>query len=223
MGRASPESLGIEGEKLKASERGKLLTNATTTLALVLAMRDRWSLDQFVECLYTNLWRTARRSGSREPRALLADSRASDALAQVANVFAARARKAEARAKEFEEYSRQAGLWASEAKAALEEANRRSDERSRDIEQLVARVDELEAALLSEQRNRVIDRRHHVKDFEALRTRIVRMLDRHVNLLTDGLHALRHDSPGITEEYLERAIDALSKEGDQLKVEGAGR
>ena len=59
----------------------------------------------------------------------------------------------------------------------MEEGNRRLDERLREIEQLVARVNELEAALSSEQRHRVVDRSHHVDDFEVLRARIVLMLD----------------------------------------------
>lgn len=220
--RISPQHLGIQAEKLKSSERDKLLANATTALALVLAIRDRWSLDQFVECLHANLWRTARRTGAREPRALLADSRTPDALALVADVFDARARTAEAQANEFEEYSRRASQRAFEAAAALDAGNRRLEEHSRETELLLARVKELEEALSSEQRSRVVDRSHHVDDYETLRTRVVRMLDRLTDLLADGLHALRHGSTGVADEYLERAVDALSKERDQLRAEEAG-
>ncbi|CAN5521689.1 hypothetical protein BH20ACT23_BH20ACT23_31210 [soil metagenome] len=220
VSRVSADRLGIEAAKLKPAEREQVSANATTTLAMVLAIRDRWSLEQFVECLDANLWRK-RRKGSREPRALLADSRRPDALAHVADVFAAQARRAEALAAESEEYSRQASRRSFEARSALEEGNRQLAQRVQEIERLVAGVGELEAGLASEQRNRIVDRSHHVDDFEALRTRIVRMLDRQTELLADGLHALRNGSVGVTEEFLERAVDALSKERDQLKADGS--
>lgn len=221
VSRVPSARLRIGDRELKPLERDKLRTNAATTLAMVLAIRDRWSLDEFVNCLDAHLWRPTRK-GDRESRAMLADSRTPDALAAVAGVYAALARRAEARAADADEYSQQASRRAAAAEAEVEDRDRQLGELSRDIETLRSEIKTLEATLVSERKNRVVDRSHHVDDYDALRTRIVRMLDRQTELLADGLHALKHGSHGVTEEYLERAVDALAKERDQLKAEGVG-
>ena len=44
----------------------------------------------------------------------------------------------------------------------------------------------------------------------------VRSLGKQVDLLSDGLHAVRNQSYSVTEEFIERALESLSKELRQL-------
>jgi hypothetical protein len=221
VNRITPEQLRLGLDGLKRSERDKLLANAMITLVLTLAVRDRWPLDRFVDSLYAHVWRRPGKPASRDPKVLLADTKTPETLAVVADVFMTRTNAAMKHAEQSEEYSRQAVRRAFEAETAADERKRELDKQVREREELLVRLDELETALSSEQRNRVVDRSHHVDDFESLRTRVIRMLERQGDLLSDGLHALRHGSTTVTDEYLERAIDALHKERDQLKSQGA--
>jgi hypothetical protein len=50
---------------------------------------------------------------------------------------------------------------------------------------------------------------HMIHDYECRITRLRRAITDDVELLELGLHALRHGSPHVTEEYLERVITAL--------------
>lgn len=58
---------------------------------------------------------------------------------------------------------------------------------------------------------------HAIDDRELLRAHASRTIARQVDLLTDGLHALRNGSPHVTEEFLERAIVALTAEVSHLR------
>jgi hypothetical protein len=59
-------------------------------------------------------------------------------------------------------------------------------------------------------------RSHAVDDFEQLRTGTVRTLRTNIWLLQDGLDALRAGRTHITDEFLERALDALIAEHGRL-------
>ena len=50
---------------------------------------------------------------------------------------------------------------------------------------------------------------HIINDLEIERTRLLRKQQAAKKLLIDGLHALRHDSQHITDDYIERVIDSF--------------
>jgi len=52
---------------------------------------------------------------------------------------------------------------------------------------------------------------HALADVSAERGRLAQVAQANRRLLVDALHALQHDRPHITEEYLERCIAALDK------------
>jgi hypothetical protein len=221
VARVSPDRLGLRVEKLTTSERERLSANAVAAFLFVLAVRDGWSLEKFVETFHSNVWASA--DASRKPEALLADSRTPDALGLVANVYSGIARNAKAEAIESEEYAQRAARRAAEADEAVSVITRTNRDLQSRVENLVNQVSQLESVLSSERKSRLVDKSHHVDDYETLRTRVQRMLDRQIDLLADGLHALRNGSTSVTEEYLERAIEAFGKERDQLRAEEADR
>ena len=61
---------------------------------------------------------------------------------------------------------------------------------------------------------------HAIDDYETLRTEHLRGLKRHLDLLEDGLHALRNDSGHVTEEYQTGVIDAM-RDGTGTPVDRA--
>lgn len=74
----------------------------------------------------------------------------------------------------------------------------------------------LQAALAAERDARRVDRSHFIADYEILRTRVLRALGQQKSLLTDATHALGEERYYIVEEFIERVIDALSKEIEHL-------
>lgn len=94
--------------------------------------------------------------------------------------------------------------------AELEQKNSR-------IGGLEARVTELEAQLDKEQRGRFADEVHAVDDYENLRTQVIRQLSGQVNLLNDGLHALRNGSTAVADEFVDRALRKIDAEVKRLK------
>ena len=83
--------------------------------------------------------------------------------------------------------------------------------------QLASELAALRKALTAERSSRVVDQSHHVDDFETLRTRVLRQLSAQADLLADSLHALRHGSTDIAEEFVDRSLTAITKEVTQLK------
>lgn len=58
---------------------------------------------------------------------------------------------------------------------------------------------------------------HTIDDAERQRTRSLRVIDTQVLMLTDGLAALRNGDLAVTDEYLDRAIEALTAERAALR------
>ena len=216
--RLTPEQVGIGGTELKSTDKAKIVINTTLSLALLAAVRDRWSSDRFVQCLYEHLWTAdIARSGLRRQRALIADSRTPDVLRIVAEVFDKQVHRARADATESRGEADRALARAFDADAEVGLRDRQLKEAATQIASLETTVAHLQSQISDEQRSRVVDRSLHVDDYETLRTRLYRTLSKQTDLLSDGLHALRNNSLGVTEEFLERAILSLDKEIEQLK------
>ena len=220
--------LGLERDSMKPTERDRLRANAITSVALIASTIEEWNDDRLVEHLQRHLWRDAMaKPGSLRPRVAVTDSSAPEALGIVAQVFLDRAEKANRAAAAAEReatvaVSRSENLLARAAAADEEGKRLRSviDRNRAEISDLQDQIRALNAQIDAERRDRVIDRSHHIDDYEVLRTRIMRTLGKQVDLLSDGLHAVRHQSYSVTEEYIERALDSLSKELHQLNDEG---
>lgn len=221
--------LGIASGALKRTDRDRLRVNAITTVALIASTLEQWNLDLLVEYLDRYLWRDA----IAKPRALpsrvsIIESSVPEALGHVANVFGDRAeranRKTEAAVRDAAEAEARAKNLLARSVAADTESERLRlvvDGQRSEIATLQSHIETLQGQIDAERRERVIDQSHHIDDYEVLRTRIVRSLRKQVDLLEDGLHAARNQSYSVTEEFIERALESLSRELRQLNNGGA--
>lgn len=223
-------SLGLQRESLTPAERDRMSVNATTSIALLAATIDQWSLDRFVEYLERHLWRGA----VTKPRALhplvaIVESSSSEALGAVATVFLRRSESAERTAQaavqsamEAEERARNVLARADAVEEGQVRLRSTIDSQREEIATLQRQIAKMHSQIDEQKRDRVIDQSHHIDDFEDLRTRIIRSLGKQVDLLSDGLHAVRNQSYSVTEEFIERSLESLSKELRQLNDEGDG-
>lgn len=224
----SAAELGLSAKQLKPSERDRLRVNTVSTVALISSTLAGWTLAEFVSYLQRHLWKESlARPGSPNPRVSMCETAAPEALGVVAEVFTAEADVARRKAAEAERYVADAAARvenllnrANNADAVVARLKDVVSARESDIADLRREVATLQGQIDSEQRDRVIDRSHHIDEYELLRTRVVRSLGKQIDLLSDGLHAVRNQSYSVTEEYVERALDALSKELHDLKERG---
>ena len=217
----TPERLGIHTKTLKPSHRDKLYVNATTSLTLLLALRDDWTVDAVFDVLYRRLWRNSTDTVERLASiGAMADARDVAVLASLGRVFDRQRGDAERLTRDAQSAAERALRRAVSADAEL--ADRDDKIRLLDLRtvDLARENDGLRESLAAEDRSRVHDRSHHVDAYAALRTRIVRVLDKQVELLSEGLHALREGATEVTEEFTDRTITALSREVAQLRRHG---
>ncbi|MBX7136196.1 MAG: hypothetical protein K1X67_26295 [Fimbriimonadaceae bacterium] len=229
------ESLAVSGTK-----RERLRINAVIAFELFRVLRDKWPKNRFIADLCELVWRAPSRfppprqkpdtyglrDGQRDTEhrgdwrsiAMLANARsATDALSELVRHFETRLqdqdKKIHAALDEASAQSRRAERERAEAdslKAELKEKNTQ-------IDRLESGVSELKSRLEKEQSGRFADEIHAVNDYETLRAQVVRQLSGQVNLLSDGLHALRNGSPEVADEFVDRALTKIEAEVKRLK------
>jgi uncharacterized protein YlxW (UPF0749 family) len=170
------------------------------------------------------VWDTPSYRDVPKAASVLASAKSTDALSQLSRYFERLLREAEqqmgnARAEATQQARRAEAAEAD--KAALSAQLTAEKQRARE---LAAQVADLSQRLASEQSSRVVDKSHLVDDFEALRTQVIRRLSSQVELLSDGLHALRNGSTSVAEEFLDRSLTAIDAEVTRLKeIDGGGQ
>ncbi|TQL18979.1 hypothetical protein [Streptomyces sp. SLBN-134] len=213
------DELGLTSKQFKATERQRLVKNAIACYGLLRTLQREWTLSQFIDASYDYVWRDEAPKAAGLERAASEVGASSDlnVLGIVGANYLARIALLERQVTQLE----------SEAGAARNREIRLSHELStvKEHEQSeMARADALSAdvvrlqkELAAERDNRVVDKSHMADDYETLRTRIIRRLGGEIDLLTDGLHALRNGAPNVAEEFLDRSLLALTREVEQLK------
>lgn len=220
--------LGLSETTLKPPERERLRTNAITAVVLIGSLLEEWGDDRLVEVLERYLWRDALdKTGVHRSRVAIVESAPIEALAFVSKIFLDKVSDAAQAADRARHDAAQAGERAANllnrANAANEEAERLRVEieaKRIEIATLQERIEALRAENEAEKRDRIIDQSHHIDEYEVLRTRVVRLLGRQIDLLSDGLHAVRNQSYSVTEEFIERALDSMSRELRELDSKG---
>ena len=217
------DALGLkEAAEFKDAARERLRVNAVTSFELFRVLRDGWTLDRFVADMASLVWTTPSRRRVQEAAAVLASAKSTDGLSQLS--------------RHFERLLGDADRQTGDARAAAATQSRRANtaeghyrtltqqlesERER-TQELSARVADLTRSLEAERSSRVVDTSHHVDDYEALRTHVIRRLSAQVELLSDGLHALRNGSTGVAEEFLDRSLSAIEAEATRLRELNGG-
>lgn len=212
------ESLALkETGEFKEATRERLRVNAVTAFELFRVLRDGRTSRQFVDDMTSLVWNRPIQRNVHRAVAVLAAAKNTEAMSQLSRHFEALLQgsgreTAEARVNAAQQARRaQTAEASSRALAAELEAERvRVDELRSELARTTQR-------LIAEQDNRVVDTSHLVDDYELLRTRVIRRLTTQIELLSDGLHALRHGSLEVTDEYLDRALSAFRHEVASLK------
>ena len=219
------ESIGLKEEReFRESARARLRANALTAFGLFRVLHDRWTSEQFVDDMASLVWDVPIQRSVPKVAALLATAKNSEALGQLSRHFEVRLERSKSETDQAHALALQ-----HERRANAAESSKRSltvdldDLRTRAFH-LDAQVDDLRQRLTAEQGSRVVDKSHHVDDYETLRTQVIRRLSAQVELLGDGLHALRNGSTGVAEEFVDRALSAIEDEVTRLKdlAGGAG-
>lgn len=206
----------------RTAKREQLRVNSVTAFELFRVLRDGWTTDQFIEDMCALVWVGP---SQRAPRgvALLATVRgATDALSQLARHFEVRLRQEKRETSDALERVAAQQLRAETAEervraltAAIETEKSRGDEQQ-------AQAVKLAQLLETEQSRRFVDTSHAADDYEILRAQVIRQLSAQVNLLSDGLHALRNGSTAVAEEFVDRALNKIDAEVKRLKELGGG-
>lgn len=211
-------ALGLQEEsEFSDSSRSRLRVNAVAALELFRVLRDRWPARQFIEDMARFVWDAPLLPSAHKTAALLATAKNTDALSQVSRHFENLLRDSKRETDKALSEAREQELRAIAAEALGERLRADLETAKAHAGEMVARANELAARLSAEQSNRVVDKSHHVDDYEALRTQVIRRLSSQVELLGDGLHALRNGSTGVAEEFVDRALTAIDGELMRLK------
>ncbi|MCW3767780.1 MULTISPECIES: hypothetical protein [Paenarthrobacter] len=201
---------------LTEATRERLRVNAVTTVALMSVLRGM-PLDHFIDDMSTHIWKKHMDRNEARAAAVLSAAKNTDALHYLSQRFTTRVQDSDAGRERATIQAREYELRAIRAEALGKQ--RLSDldsERTRSA-RLEAEIDDLKRRLAAEQSSRIVDRSHHVDDYEILRTQVIRRLTNQVELLNDGLHALRNGSTDVAEEFVDRALNAIGGEVKRLK------
>jgi hypothetical protein len=220
--RLAPEDVGQDSPEALKGKRGALARNAFTALLLYRVLHDGWRLDRVIAEVTTGLGAVSTSTHTPPNAVALTQAQNSRALALVIRYYEQRlddalAETGRTRAQLAQE-ARRADV---SARQATELTSQLEAERAT-VQSLRTTVTSLEASLKDERTDRVADKSHLIDDYEVLRTRVIRQLSDQVQLLTDGLHALRHGSHGVADEFLDRALTAIQGEVTRLRDSDGG-
>ncbi|MFI8772652.1 hypothetical protein ACIGKQ_10880 [Gordonia sp. NPDC062954] len=219
----APQDIGLTDEAaFTATMKDRLKSNAVTAYALLCVLQGKWRTAQFIEAMSSTVWTRPLQPSVQKAAALLASSKALDELSQLTAHHSSIHRRAQheldfstAESTELRRQSAESERKVSVLSAELEKSK----------EQLASsamQIADLNNKLAEERSSRNVDYSHAVDDFEHLRTRVLRRLSSQVELLTDGLHAVRNNRIPVAEEFVERALDAIKSEVNTLKDLGEG-
>ncbi|MGA5147958.1 hypothetical protein ACPCSF_23405 [Streptomyces griseoincarnatus] len=213
------DELGLTSKQFKATERQRLVKNAIACYGLLRTLQRDWTLDQFIDASYDYVWRDEAPKAAGLERAASEVGTSSDlnVLGIVGANYLARIAHLERQVTQLESEAGAARNREIRLRHELSTVKEHEQSEMARADALSADVVRLQKELAAERDNRVVDKSHMADDYETLRTRIIRRLGGEIDLLTDGLHALRNGAPNVAEEFLDRSLLALTREVEQLK------
>ncbi|MEU6085312.1 hypothetical protein ABZ865_00635 [Streptomyces sp. NPDC047085] len=222
--RVDAEKLGLASKQFKAADRERLVKNAIACYGLLRALQREWTLDQFIDASYDSVWRHEAPKAAGPERAVseIGASSDLDVLGIVGENYLARIARLEQQVTKLEHEAGAARNRETRLRHELSTVEERERSALARADAFSADVVRLQKELAAERDNRVVDKSHMADDYETLRTRIIRRLGGEIDLLTDGLHALRNGAPNVAEEFLDRSLLALTREVEQLKDASGG-
>ncbi len=222
--RVGPDELGLAPEQFKAADRQRLVRNAIACYGLLRVLQREWTLDQFIDAWYGSVWRyeAPEAAGLERAAGQVGASSDLDVLGIVGGNYLTRIARLDRQVTQLESEAGAARNRETRLRAELSTVEEREQSAMARADAFSADVVRLQKELAAERDNRVVDKSHMADDYETLRTRIIRRLGGEIDLLTDGLHALRNGAPNVAEEFLDRSLLALTREVEQLKDASGG-
>ncbi len=210
---------------LSESQRRTLRANAVVSYSLLRLIHDEWSVDEFVDAMAETVWSSRPDAASRPlARAAIMTGTGDHELPVRLGILHEQMISTSRRLEKQLSASR-AEAWSSTKRAT--EAEARASALEADLESLETRLSGVQAELASatsqlraEQERGSVARSHHADDYEALRTQVLRQLSKQVDLLSDGLHAVRNERYAVAEEFVDRALSAITREVSNLREAG---
>ncbi|MET7983158.1 hypothetical protein [Streptomyces sp. NPDC005281] len=220
----SADELGLPPKQFKAAERERLVKNAIACYGLLRALQREWTMDQFIDASYDSVWKheAPKAAGLERAASQVGASSDLDVLGIVGENYLARITRLERQVTQLEREAGAARNRETRLRDELSTVEERGQSAMARADAFSADVVRLQRELEAERDNRVVDKSHMTDDYETLRTRIIRRLGGEIDLLTDGLHALRNGAPNVAEEFLDRSLLALTREVEQLKGASGG-
>ncbi|MFJ1545733.1 hypothetical protein [Streptomyces sp. NPDC088246] len=218
------DDLGLSPEQFKTAESERLVKNAIACYGLLRVLQREWTLDQFIDASYGSVWRyeAPEATGLERAASEVGASRDLDVLGIVGANYLTRIARLERQVTQLEREASAAQNRETRLRGELSTVKEREQSAMARADAFSADVVRLQKELAAERDNRVVDKSHMTDDYETLRTRIIRRLGGEIDLLTDGLHALRNGAPNVAEEFLDRSLLALTREVEQLKDASGG-
>ncbi|MFX1821428.1 hypothetical protein PV768_16740 [Pseudarthrobacter sp. CC4] len=218
------DTLGLHtASDFNEGARERLRVNAVTAFGLFRVLHDHWTADQFIGDMAAWIWNAPRDRSVPRVAALLATAKNSDALSQLSRHSEVRLQESTMATEKALAQARREELRAVTAEASAKRLSAELEDAIARTAELGAEAETLKRRLSAEQSNRVVDQSHHVDDYEALRTQVIRRLTRQAELLSKGLHALRNGSANVADEFVDRAMSAIDSEIARLKDLEEGR
>ena len=206
--------------ELAPRECNELRANLINTTVLALASREQWPTDRVVDLLHRHSWKPVRAAAAvDDPTVQLTNRPEGEVLALIVDVWESRLGSATTGMTELEGQVRRARNEIESLKRNLEGAEAQIVSLTTDVERLTDTKQQLELEIAERERRLSDGRAHASYDYEMLRSRAVQRAKRELELLGEGLHALRRPEPKlhVTADRLERALASLEYELARLR------
>lgn len=208
-------------ERLSPEALKQLRRNSVTIFLLILSIKQKWSTEKFITCFnkyYLDTRHQVDVAKELPNIASLAKQGSTTGTAIVAKVLLRQINSLNQDLLEAGRKIESNYLRALNAEDEVGKATETIGERDLTISGLEIQISQLTMEIAHRETAILNAATHHIDDYDAIRTRVLRMLGTQVDLLTDGLHALRKDNREVAEEFMERTISSLNRELENLRI-----
>jgi hypothetical protein len=210
-----------KSEHLSPDALEQLRRNSIATFLLIFSIKQQWPTEKFITCFNKYYLETRHQIDVAERlsnNAAIAEPGRDASVAIVAKVLL---KRIDALSQELSDAARKIEsnyLRALKAEDEVGKALETIAEKNSTILSLETQISQLTMEIANRETAILNAATHHIDDYDAIRTRVLRTLSTQVDLLTDGLHALRKDNKEVAEEFMDRTISSLNREIEKLRI-----
>lgn len=214
LGDKSSDSLSPDALK-------QLRRNSVILFLLIFSLKQQWSTEKFITCFNKYYLATEHPINVAEELSNIASLANQGSTIGIAIVAKALLKQINSLSQDLLVAGRKIEsnyLRALEAEDEVGRATETIAERDSFISGLETQISQLTMEIANRERAILNAATHHIDDYHAIRTSVLRMLGEQVDLLTVGLHALRKDNKEVAEEFMDRTISSLNRQIEKLRI-----